>query len=688
MKTRKAPTPRPIRTLGLEPLESRVVLDGNVNAFLSGGTLHINSGSANNEITITQNAAQSFTISSRDGTTTINGQSSDQTFNGVRKDLDINLGGGADVVEMDGSSFGAATVSNRLNINMGSGDDQVLLNHIHALGLHINTGSGNDLLNVGNDGAEDGMIIVKEAVIVMGSGRDDARIFNSDFRRFVNLIMAGNNDTVTMEDVTARRRSVIDGGSGFDTAHRLNVGSKVRFKNFEQFDHNVTSPAPVAPVAVNDTATVARGGSTTINVATNDTAANGQTLDLTSIAITQQPTSGTVTVNSNGTVTYTNTSTSTATTDTFKYTIDDDAGTTSNAATVTITITAAAPLTAANDTASIIEDSSTNPINGNVLTNDTGGTGPKTVSLVNGLAANVGANVPGQHGTFHINADGTFTYTLDNADANVNNLTNGQTLTDSMSYTASAGTETSTATLNVTITGHTDTAFNAVNDTATIAEDATPNTISGSSVVTNDTNAAGAVTVTNVNGVAANVGADVPGQHGTFHINPDGSFTYALNNGDATVNALTTGQTLTDSMPYTASDGTTSSSARLTITIQGHTDTAFNAVDDAFSITEDATPNTITGVNVLTNDTNAAGATTVTAVNGVQGNVGTNVPGQFGTFNIGLNGALTYTLDNTNTTVNGLNTGETRIDIMPYTASDGTTSSTANVRITIQGHTD
>ena len=26
----------------------------------------------------------------------------------------------------------------------------------HALGLHINTGSGNDLLNVGNDGADDG----------------------------------------------------------------------------------------------------------------------------------------------------------------------------------------------------------------------------------------------------------------------------------------------------------------------------------------------------------------------------------------------------------------------------------------------------------------------------------------------------------------------------------------------------
>src|SRR5439155_18877212 len=118
---------------------------------------------------------------------------------------------------------------------------------------------------------------------------------------------------------------------------------------------NVTSPAPLAPVAANDTATVTRGGSTTINVATNDTPATGQTLDLTSIAITQQPTSGTVTVNNDGTVTYTNNG-ATAATDSFKYTIDDDNGTTSNAATVSITVTAAP--TAANDTATVTRGSS------------------------------------------------------------------------------------------------------------------------------------------------------------------------------------------------------------------------------------------------------------------------------------------------------------------------------------------
>src|SRR5439155_18107652 len=178
MKTRRAPATRHHRRLGLEQLESRVVLDGNVNAFVSGGTLHLNSGSADSQITITQTAAHSFTVSSRDGTTTINGQTSDQTFTGVRKDMDINLGNGDDVVEIDGSVFGAATINNRLNINTGGGADQVLLNNVHAIGLHINTGSGNDLVNISNDGADSRIVVTKEAIIVTSRGHEHARLLN------------------------------------------------------------------------------------------------------------------------------------------------------------------------------------------------------------------------------------------------------------------------------------------------------------------------------------------------------------------------------------------------------------------------------------------------------------------------------------------------------------------------------
>jgi VCBS repeat-containing protein len=687
MKSRRTINRCRHRSLMLEPLESRVVLDGNVHAFMRGGTLHVEGDSAANQITIEQSSMHSLTISSRDGSTTINGQADARTFGGIRHDVHISMGSGDDVVEITGTADDAVTISDRLFIDTGAGADQVLLTEVHAIGLHVHTGSGDDTINVGNDAAEGGLVVTKEAVILTGSGHDDARIANSLFKRSLTLDMGGNNDQATIQATRFRKTSLAIGGSGSDTLNRQGNHGKLKVISFEHVNNTVQSPAPLPPIAANDTATVTRGGNTTINVAANDTSATS-TIDPTSIAITQQPTSGTVAVNNNGTVTYTNNGAAAAT-DSFQYTIKDEDGTTSNAATVAITVNAPAALAAAPDAATIVEDATPNTATGNVLANDTGGTGAKTVSLVNGNAANVGADVVGAHGTFHINADGTFTYTLNNADAAVNALTTGGTpLTDAITYTASAGGATSDATLTVTIQGHTDTTFNAVDDTTgSVTEDSSTNTF-GVNVLTNDTNAAGATTVTAVNGVAANVGQTIPGQHGTFQINSNGTLTYTLNNGDAAVNALATGQTLTDAMPYTATDGTTTSSATVRITIQGNTDTAFNAVDDTTaSVTEDATPNTATG-NVLTNDTNAAAATQVTAVNGVAGNVGTNVNGQFGTFNIAQNGDFTYTLDNTNATVNGLATGSTLSDSVTYSANDGTTTSTATLRVTIQGHTD
>lgn len=90
--------------------------------------------------------------------------------------------------------------------------------------------------------------------------------------------------------------------------------------------------APPPPVAVNDTATVTKGGSTIIDVQANDVA-NGSPL---TVAILSKPAKGTATVNANGTITYKALkSTGTAT---FTYRITDIYGGTATA-TVTITVT-------------------------------------------------------------------------------------------------------------------------------------------------------------------------------------------------------------------------------------------------------------------------------------------------------------------------------------------------------------
>ncbi|MFN8708700.1 MAG: DUF4347 domain-containing protein, partial [Planctomyces sp.] len=101
--------------------------------------------------------------------------------------------------------------------------------------------------------------------------------------------------------------------------------------------------------------------------------------------------------------------------------------------------------------------------------------------------------------------------------------------------------------------------------------------------------------------------------------------------------------------------------------------------------------------NVLTNDTDADSGDTKTVtgvaagvVGTASGNVSTNVVGSFGTIHIGSNGVYTYTVDNSNATVQALRTsGNTLTDTFTYTMRDtaGLTSTT-QITITIQGAND
>jgi VCBS repeat-containing protein len=78
-----------------------------------------------------------------------------------------------------------------------------------------------------------------------------------------------------------------------------------------------------------------------------------------------------------------------------------------------------------------------------------------TTLTVTGISGGtVGSTVNGLHGTLVINADGTYTYTLNASDTTVNALGAGQTTFDLFTYTISDGNGgTDTATLTVTIFG-------------------------------------------------------------------------------------------------------------------------------------------------------------------------------------------------------------------------------------------
>lgn len=215
------------------------------------------------------------------------------------------------------------------------------------------------------------------------------------------------------------------------------------------------TPVNDAPQANGDIADVNEGGSVTIDVADNDNDPEND-LDLGSIEITQQPAHGALTNNLDGTITYVHDGSETIT-DTFSYTIKDGDGLVSGIATVTITI---APVNEApnaeDDSIEVTEDSGVNG-SGNVLTNDSDPESDAlTVTAVDDTEALVGTDVPGLYGIFRINADGTFTYDLDDANTDVNALNDGDFLTDSILYTIGDGELTAIATLSVKINGHTD----------------------------------------------------------------------------------------------------------------------------------------------------------------------------------------------------------------------------------------
>jgi VCBS repeat-containing protein len=107
---------------------------------------------------------------------------------------------------------------------------------------------------------------------------------------------------------------------------------------------------------------------------------------------------------------------------------------------------------AQNDANAVTEDTAL-VANGNVLV----GAGADTVGADVNATPVTPATVALSYGNLVLNADGSYTYTLNNANPAVNALNNGQSLSDSYTYTLTDGDGSSTtATLTITINGHTD----------------------------------------------------------------------------------------------------------------------------------------------------------------------------------------------------------------------------------------
>ncbi|OWT79852.1 hypothetical protein CEY04_00005, partial [Achromobacter sp. HZ28] len=241
----------------------------------------------------------------------------------------------------------------------------------------------------------------------------------------------------------------------------------------------------------------------------------------------------------------------------------------------------------------------------------------------------VDGNAKGTYGTFSVDQTGKWTYTLNNTAAQV--LTTKDHIIETYTVKVDDGHGgTATKSVAITINGTDDAAIitpHAVGaDAGTVKEDTTLTTSGKLDIV--DPDAGQAVFITQ----------STSGTYGTFTLGTDGTWSYALNNTSAAVQALGLGESKTETFTVSAADGTTS---KVTITVQGTNDAPVIQVPtggtDQGNVTEDGTKTASGQLARVDVDTNDAATWTIQGAN----------KGTYGSIAVDATGKWTYTLDNT-----------------------------------------
>ncbi|MEM9279341.1 MAG: VCBS domain-containing protein, partial [Pseudomonadota bacterium] len=234
----------------------------------------------------------------------------------------------------------------------------------------------------------------------------------------------------------------------------------------------------------------------------------------------------------------------------------------------------------------------------------------------------------------------------------------GESITAVYTVTLSDG-EGGTVTQDVTVT------ITGTNDAAVISGDTTgmvdeapggPATATGT-LTSND--------VDNANNVFQAVAVPTSGDNGfgAFTVDAAGNWSYTLDDANPAVQALNDADMLTDTFTVLSEDGT---AQVVTVTITGTNDAAVIAGDTTGTVDEaPGGPATATGTLTSTDVDNADNAFQAVASATASAN-------GFGTFTVDASGNWSYTLDDANATVQGLDDTDTLNDTFTVFSEDGT----------------
>ncbi|QQK64438.1 tandem-95 repeat protein [Cobetia sp. cqz5-12] len=307
-------------------------------------------------------------------------------------------------------------------------------------------------------------------------------------------------------------------------------------------------------------------------------------------------------------------------------------------------------------------------------------------NVATGSAADT--EVSGTYGAVVIEADGSYTYTLDNSNAAVQALDIGDSLVETFTYEISDG-QGGVATALLTLT------INGTNDAPVLVDNAQP-------VEQNDADG-DEVTPVDVSTAFADVDGDAVLTYSAANL-PDGLTIdpdTGVISGTLTSDASQGGTDGAHSVTVTATD---EQNATVTSTFVWNIDNvAPVAQDNIASVSEglDTTSTSATGGNVLTDaaldasvDADGGNDTDTLSVSGVGAgqtvvDAATTASGTYGSLSLDSAGDYDYTLDNTNPDVQALAVGESVTETFTYAISDGQGGSdTAELTITINGTND
>ncbi|WP_058664106.1 retention module-containing protein [Achromobacter xylosoxidans] len=273
----------------------------------------------------------------------------------------------------------------------------------------------------------------------------------------------------------------------------------------------------------------------------------------------------------------------------------------------------------------------------------------------------------GQYGKFSIDANGNWSFKLDNDAKAIQQLGAKEHLTETFTVTSADGT---TGKVVITINGTNDAPTISGAATGAVKEDGTQTVTGQLAKADVDVNDKHTWSLNN----------DGKGQYGTFTLDQSGKWTYVLDNNSAKVQALAEGQKATDSITVTVDDGNGGKATQvITIDITGTNDAPTIGGTATGAVKEDGTLVTtgqLTKTDVDTNDTHTW-------------SVNNEGKGQYGTFTVDQNGKWTYTLDNASTKVQALKEGETVTDTIKVTVDDGHGGTAVKeITVTVTGTND